>query len=81
MQTIAPGKSGSGEYGQFLILGQRIGELPQKKFVDERILDYEIKIDVGGGVCGGGLIGNCLDALWDFYVNGVLAIVGVNSFN
>jgi hypothetical protein len=72
MQTIAPTESGfqvsNGSVSDFI---KRIGETPAETNLDERILEYEIKID------------GPMATAWtpyEFYVNGNFSHCGVNSF-
>jgi hypothetical protein len=72
MQTIAPVESGfqvnNGSVSDFV---QRIGGTPLETNLDERILEYEIKID------------GPMATAWtpyEFYVNGDFSHCGVNSF-
>lgn len=72
MQTIAPVESGfqvnNGSVTDFV---KRIGETPVEINLDERILEYEIRID------------GPMATAWtpyEFYVNGDFSHCGVNSF-
>ncbi|NVK50173.1 MAG: nuclear transport factor 2 family protein [Cyclobacteriaceae bacterium] len=72
MQTVISGESGS-KVGSNSVADfvQRISTTPEDVQLDERILDYQIKID------------GDMAAVWtpyEFYVNGNFSHCGVNSF-
>lgn len=72
MQTVISGESGS-KVGSNSVADfvQRISTTPEDVQLDERILDYQIKVD------------GDMAAVWtpyEFYVNGNFSHCGVNSF-
>ncbi len=72
MQTIATKPEGTSVVSNSVAdFAKRIGEMPAETQLDERISDYQIKVD------------GALAAAWTpyrFYVNGKFSHCGVNSF-